>query len=136
MKPFCKFILAGSMTLLLSNAAQSARVEQKLSDAPLVVEGKIIKITSKGTKFQKDGVWTTYTVELNVKKVVKGKYKGETLKVLCGHVSKAPSNPVPGDNGIRYKIKKGDEIRVYVEPIAKTKRYTVIHNTKAIEKID
>jgi hypothetical protein len=132
-----KIFVAGAVIALAANLAQAERPPQKRDSATLVFEGVVDKIKSEDSKFGKDGTLTNYTVELTVKKVIKGKHDGKTITVHFFNVTKRPSKAFPGAYGHDYKLKDGDKVLVYTVKGGKTKkRNEVIYNSMGIEKLD
>jgi hypothetical protein len=134
MRPFA-WIVAGIVVTCLSVDALAERPTEAKNAAAFVVVGEVKNVYSREKTFAKDGVLTSYVLELLVEKVEKGKggpSENKVLFVRYFHVSKPPSKPIPGANGFKYDIKPEDRVRVWLMR-NEDGGYSVIYNAEGIE---
>ncbi len=134
-----RWVAMASVVLgLLVAGVQAERPPQKRDDAKLVVVGTVKKITPKESKWFGDGISTTYTAEVAVDKVDRGRgaKAGETIQVTWYRVTKTPTKPPPAAYGHSYPIKAKDRARFWLtgEPRGKG-AWTIIYNSNGVEKL-
>ena len=127
-----------TLFLVLFAAAGASRAErppETKKDATDIVTGIVQKITPREEKIGRDGVLTTYTAELKVDSVEKGKdiQKGATVKFFWIHITKRPSGGFVGAFGHKYNVRPKDKVRVWL--VKRDKDYEVIYNTDGIEPL-
>ncbi|MFO0880024.1 MAG: hypothetical protein U0840_21980 [Gemmataceae bacterium] len=132
------YVRRAALALVLLGLAvslvQAERPPEQRSRADAVVVGTVGKVTPKTDTFGSDGVKTTYTATIEVKKVEKGEdiKQGDTIKVTWFAVTKAPSNPFPGAYGQKHALKPGTAARIWLMGSA-DKGFTIIYNRDGVE---
>ncbi len=119
---------------LLAPAALAERPPQFRDKADLVVVGKVKKITTTESKFGGNGIRTSYTAEVVVDRVEKGKgaRAGDTIKVHWFHVTRRPTRPFPGAYGHGYPLEEKSEARFWLMDGGKS-GWTIIYNRNGVE---
>jgi hypothetical protein len=119
----------------LGTTALAERPPERRDKADLVVVGTIKKITSKKSPWGGDGESTSYTAEVTVDKVDRGKGArvGETIKVNWYRVTKSPRKLLPGAYGHSYDIKEKDEATFWL--MKGKSDWTIIYNRDGVEKV-
>jgi hypothetical protein len=129
-----------SLSLLIlfgiASTTHAERKPQTKEEATHVVTGVIKELVTKDSTFGGDGVRTEYTAEITVGKVERGDgvKANDTIKATWFHVTKRPSNPMPGAYGHSHAAaKKGETVRVFL--MKGSPDYAVIYNSAGIEAV-
>jgi hypothetical protein len=127
------FALAGA---LVATDLRAERPPQSREMAEAVVVGTIEKITPVKKPFAGDGEMTTYRAMIRIARVERGDrlQAGKTVTVTWFHVTKLPSEPMPGAYGHAYKVQPKDRVRVWLMTADKG-TYAVIYNPDGFEKL-
>jgi hypothetical protein len=129
-------LMAGAVLVVLAPVALAERPPQSRDRADLVVVGKVKRITTQESGFGGDGTRTSYTAEVVIGKVERGKgaKAGDTIKVSWFHVTKRPSRALLAAYGHGYSLKEKDEARFWLMSAGKY-GWTVIYNRDGVEKL-
>ena len=132
MRPMTCWVSTFFLALLTAGVSRAERPPEMKKDATDIVTGVVQKITPREEKIGRDGVLTTYTADLKVDSVEKGKdiQKGATVKFFWIRITKRPSGAFVGAFGHKYNVRPKEEIRVWL--MKRDKDYEVIYNADGI----
>lgn len=128
--------LAALLLLALTAIAWAERRQEEKKEATDVITGTVKKIKATEEKFGDTGVLTEYVAEIKVTAVERGKNAkvGDTILIRWSHVTKRPTEALPGAYGHKYDVKEGSTIRAYLIKRKDSKDFDVIYNPAGIEK--
>jgi hypothetical protein len=113
-----RWLIGLTFAVLATSVTFAERPPEQKKEAEVVVVGELVKITPKEEKIggKDDGVLTTYQADLKVASVEKGAgiKAGDTLKITWIRITKRPTGKFVGAFGHDYKVKKGDQVQVYL----------------------
>jgi hypothetical protein len=126
--------LAVCCVLVLTLAVRAERPPEPRAKADVVITGKVVKVTTKDSKFFGDGVSTDFTATVKVEKVEKGDVNvGDTVEVRWYAVTKSPSKPPPAAYGHDHGVRAKDRATFWL--MGKKSPWTVIYNRDGVAKV-
>jgi hypothetical protein len=109
---------------------------EEKAEANLVIVGTVLKITSSTERYGSNGTLTHYVVHVRVKRVERGRGARAGAVVRCRYfdVTRMPSEPTEGASGQRYRVRRGDRVRVYLMRRDEG-GFDIIYNPAGIERL-